>query len=212
VTSTEHWLTARTGLVPTARPKDRLSDTEIWNEGTRPSAPEPDATVQFTRRGLAAGKHLVDVHDHYRAELAQVRDILTQVRTAALDIGAARAELNALSLRANDWTLGSFCQSYCVALAQHHGLESDGMFPYLRARDPQLGAVLDRLDDEHHVIADLLEAVDRALVDLVRTPSDHTGIQAAVDLLTDALLSHLSYEEQELLAPLSRFGMYPGQV
>ncbi len=38
------------------------------------------------------------------------------------------------------------------------------------------------------------------------------GIQAAVDFLTDALLSHLSYEEHEIVEPLARLGFYPGQI
>ena len=29
---------------------------------------------------------------------------------------------------------------------------------------------------------------------------------------TDALLSHLAYEEQELVEPLARLGFYPGQA
>jgi hypothetical protein len=33
-----------------------------------------------------------------------------------------------------------------------------------------------------------------------------------MDLLTDALLSHLAYEEQQIVEPLARFGFYPGQV
>lgn len=33
-----------------------------------------------------------------------------------------------------------------------------------------------------------------------------------MDFLTDALLSHLSYEERELVEPLARLGFYPGQV
>ena len=32
------------------------------------------------------------------------------------------------------------------------------------------------------------------------------AVQSAIDLLTDALLSHLSYEEHQLLEPLARFG------
>jgi hypothetical protein len=212
VNAPEHWLTGRTGLVPTVPPVERLSSAQVWNEEQRPSAPEPEAQVTFTRRGLAAGRHLVDVHNHYRGELERVRDILARVRTAALDIGDARAEINKLTLRANDWTLGSFCQAYCVALTEHHTLESDGIFPYLRARQPDLGAVLDRLHEEHVVIHDLLEAVDQALVELVRKPDDFTAIQDAIDTLTDALLSHLAYEERELMAPLSRFGMFGGQV
>ena len=66
---------------------------------------------------------------------------------------------------------------------------------------------MDRLHAEHLVIAGVLERVDRALVALVTSPA--TGmpeLRAAVDLLTDTLLSHLSYEEGELLEPLGRLG------
>ena len=33
-----------------------------------------------------------------------------------------------------------------------------------------------------------------------------------MDLLSDSLLSHLAYEEEQLSEPLGRFGFYPGQV
>jgi hypothetical protein len=208
VTDTEHWLTSRTGLVPTAAPDTRHSTTRVWDESARPSADEPAAEVRFTSHGLSAGKHLIQVHDHYREELVRVRDILDQVRANAIDVGEARGQLNGMSLRANNWTLGSFCQTYCLALTQHHGMESDSIFPYLRSKDQGLAAVLDRLDQEHQVIHDVLEAVDQALVELVRHPDDFSGIQEAVDLLTDTLLSHLAYEERELIGPLSRFGFF----
>ncbi|HEY7265899.1 MAG TPA: hypothetical protein VH589_30975 [Trebonia sp.] len=32
------------------------------------------------------------------------------------------------------------------------------------------------------------------------------AVRASVDLLADALLSHLSYEEQQLVEPMARFG------
>jgi hypothetical protein len=32
-------------------------------------------------------------------------------------------------------------------------------------------------------------------------------VQASLDLLTDTLLSHLAYEERELIGPLSRHGL-----
>lgn len=212
MTDTDHWVTSRTGLAPTPPPKVRHSSTEVWDESTRPSAPEPAGEVRFGGRGLSAGKHLIDVHNHYREELARVRDILDQVRANAMDVGAARGEVNAMTLRSNNWTLGSFCQSYCVSLTQHHTMESGSIFPYLKASDQGLAAVIDRLDQEHQVIHEVLEAVDRALVDLVSHPDDLSGIQEAVDVLSDALLSHLAYEERELIGPLSRFGFFGGQV
>jgi hypothetical protein len=62
------------------------------------------------------------------------------------------------------------------------------------------------------LIGDAIHRVDRALVEHIHDPADFTPIQDAIDLLTDALLSHLAYEEQELVEPLARLGFYPGQV
>jgi hypothetical protein len=47
---------------------------------------------------------------------------------------------------------------------------------------------------------------------VIEHPGDYTELQEAVDLLTDTLLSHLSYEEHELVEPLARHGFYPGQL
>jgi hypothetical protein len=81
------------------------------------------------------------------------------------------------------------------------------MFPQLRHADRRLEPVIDRLQLEHEVIHEVLEDVDRALVALVAAPvAGLPGLRAAVDLLSDALLSHLSYEERELVEPLARLG------
>jgi len=206
------WLTRRTGLTATAAPDTRHSERTVLDEATRPAAAEPAADVVFGPRGLSAGGHLIDVHDHYRQELAQVRDVLDRVKAGATGVGAARGELNRMVIRANDWTLGGYCQAQCVSITQHHGMEDAGIFPHLRKSQHDLGAVLDRLEEEHHAIHDLLEAVDAALIHLVRNPTDFGPITEAVDLLTDTLLSHFAYEERELIAPLSRHGFYPGQI
>ena len=68
------------------------------------------------------------------------------------------------------------------------------------------------LADEHLVIHDAIQAVDRSLVQSMNHPDDFEPIQEAIDFLTDALLSHLSYEEYEIVEPLARLGFYPGQV
>lgn len=197
---------------PTPPPTARLSEHELWDESTRPAAPAPPAGQVYTETGRAVGRHLVDVHDHLRAELTQVRDLVDQVRAGAVQVAAARTAINEMTMRQNDWTLGAYCASYCRLVAQHHGLEDSSIFPHLRRSDPALGAVLDRLEAEHLVIHDVLEGVDRALVAFVDEPEDFTGLQEAVDVLTDTLLSHLSYEEREIVEPLARLGFYPGQV
>ena len=77
---------------------------------------------------------------------------------------------------------------------------------------PEPRPVIDRLADEHLVIHDAIQAIDRALVEHINHPEDYEPIQAAIDFLTDALLSHLSYEEHQIVEPLARLGFYPGQV
>ncbi|MGZ3142685.1 LLM class flavin-dependent oxidoreductase [Lentzea chajnantorensis] len=78
------------------------------------------------------------------------------------------------------------------------------LYPQLRRGDERLGPVLDRLSEEHRVIHDVLERVDAALVATVADPHKIVELQAAVDVLTDTLLSHLSYEERELVEPMAR--------
>ena len=59
------------------------------------------------------------------------------------------------------------------------------------------------------MIAELLERVDAAMVAIVASqPDGMARVRAVVDLLTDALVSHLSYEERELVEPLARLGFY----
>jgi hypothetical protein len=168
--------------------------------------------VTFGRRGLAVGQHLIDVHDHYRAELEQIRDLLAQVAKGITGAGQARGELNRLTIRANDWTLGGACQMQCVSLTEHHGTEDAAIFPHLRQSQPNLRDVLDRLDTEHHAIRDVLEEIDAALIHLVQHPADLGPVTEVIDLLTDTLLSHFAYEERELVGPLARHGFFPGQV
>ena len=76
----------------------------------QPSGPE----VTYTRRGRLVGQHLIDVHDMLRRELDELRGILEQVREGAMGAGEARAALNEMALRQNDWALGAFCARYCA--------------------------------------------------------------------------------------------------
>jgi alkanesulfonate monooxygenase SsuD/methylene tetrahydromethanopterin reductase-like flavin-dependent oxidoreductase (luciferase family) len=199
-------------VTPTPAPGARLSGRRPWDESTRPVAPPAPAGHVYPRRAQAVGQHLVEVHDHLRDELGQVRDLLQQVKAGSVSAGRARAALNELTMRQNNWTLGAYCASYCGLVTQHHSIEDESIFPHLRRTDPALAPVVDRLAQEHVVIHEVVEAVDRALVRLVGDPGNYGELQEAVDLLTDALLSHLAYEEQQIVEALARHGFYPGQV
>jgi hemerythrin-like domain-containing protein len=202
----------RLGVRPTPDDGTRLSASAAWDESTRPHRPESGPEVTYTKLGRLVGQHLVDVHDTLRTELNELREILSKVRDGVVSAGNARSALNEMALRQNDWTLGAFCSRYCGAVAQHHGLEDDAVFPHLARSDRNLEPVIQRLTDEHLVISDAIQEVDRALVDHINHPDDYNPIQAAIDSLTDSLLSHLSYEEHEIVEPLARLGFYPGQL
>lgn len=69
---------------------------------------------------------------------------------------------------------------------------------------PALSAVLNRLGEEHEIIAEVVEQLDLALVAMMTDPAGVRQVRRVADELGDALLSHLAYEENELVGPLGR--------
>jgi alkanesulfonate monooxygenase SsuD/methylene tetrahydromethanopterin reductase-like flavin-dependent oxidoreductase (luciferase family) len=205
-------VTAQTGpapaggldVVPTPDDGVRRSTTRPWDESERPIGPAPEPGQTYPHRTTA--RQLVAVHDGLRGELAQIRDLVDQVRAGTLDPGVARSAINTMTMRQNNWTLGAYCESYCRLVTTHHTAEDQSLFPALRSADPRLKPVVDRLEYEHTVIHDVLDQVDEALVALVSAPDGMDQLTTAMDLLSDTLLSHLSYEERELIEPLARLG------
>jgi hypothetical protein len=175
-----------------------------WDESQRPKGPAPEAGAVYSASGRALGRQLVGVHNHLRDELTKVRSIVKQVVDGITGVGEARSEINAMTMRQNNWAMGAYCESYCRLVTIHHTLEDTSLYPQLRQGDPRLGPVLDRLTEEHQVIHHVLEQLDAALVAAVAEPTKVAEVQKAVDLLTDTLLSHLSYEEGELVEPMAR--------
>jgi hypothetical protein len=196
--------------VPTPDDGTRRSATRVWDEADRPTGPARDPARTYTPRQQAEGQHLIDVHDHLRGELDQIYDLIDQVAAGTLDAGAARSAINEMTVRQNNWTLGTYCESYCRVVTVHHTIEDQSMFPYLRQRDPRLAPVIERLQAEHRIIHDVLDGVDQALVAFITAGGDAgalTGLRHAADLLSDTLRSHLAYEERELVEPIARLGL-----
>ncbi len=198
-------------VTPTPDDGTRLTGELPWDETTRPHYPEP-ADAAYTEAQQAYPQHLVDIHNALRGELTQLRDVVDQVRRGLMQVGQARSVINTMTMRQNNWTLGAYCESYCRIVTGHHTLEDRSMFLHLRQADPATLPVVDRLAEEHEVIAEVLEQLDRALVDLVAADARRASgaledLSGAIDLLTDTLLSHLSYEERELLHPLALHGL-----
>ena len=199
------------GVTPTPDTGERLSMARLWDESARPDGPQPPPDAAYSPHGRAVARHLVEIHDHLRSELSQIRDLIGQVKDAA-SAAQVRSAINQMTLRQNSWTLGAYCASYCRIVTGHHTLEDQAVFPHLRAAEPGLAPVLDRLADEHNTIHQVLEDVDAALVEHLRNAEGFDGLQEAADILSDALLSHLAYEEAQLVEPLARHGFYGGQL
>ena len=198
------------GITPTPSPYPASATAQWWDEAQRPA--QAPSAASYTEFGRAVGQHLIDVHDHLRAELRQLRELVEQLRDGAVDASQARTFIAQMTIRGNNWTVGAYCASYCRVLTQHHSMEDIAVFPHLRSADPQLAPVLDRLAEEHLVIHGVLETVDRAFVAFLTQPGDFAAIDAALHALDCTLLSHLSYEEGQLVEPLARLGFYPDQV
>lgn len=192
-------------VVPSAALSSRPAppSSQALNEEARPHlARGADAVV--TPNGRRSQETLLGVHAHLRQELAQIREAAAAVAGGRLDPAAARSLMNRLTLRQNYWTLGSFCAQYCRVVSLHHTIEDQQLFPGLWREQESLAPVLERLGWEHEVIAAVLDRFDRALVAMINDAERIAEVRHVADELHDALLSHLAYEEDELLGPLGR--------
>lgn len=177
-----------------------MADEELptWDEAARPVPPEyPEAGPGQQ----LAGEHLRAVHEMYRGGLETVAAVVAAVVDGTAPVGQARAALHGLGLTEQYQRLGSFCGQICQAVRAHHAIEDTHLYPPLRAADDRLGPVLDRLDEEHVVVHDLLERLDASLVALAGAPSDLTRLRRVVEefrRLRELLLSHFTYEEDAI--------------
>lgn len=171
------------------------------DEDNRPHlAHDPDVPV------TPAGRQetLIQIHEHLRTELRELQEAAAQVAAGAMDPAAARSLLNRMAMRQNYWTLGAFCAQYCRVVSIHHTIEDYQLFPSLRREDESLKPVLNKLREEHEIIAEQIDRVDRALVAMMNDPRELEQVRRVADELGDMLLSHLAYEEDELLGPLGQ--------
>ena len=164
--------------------------------------------------GRRSQQTLVAIHEHLREELDRLGDMVDQLRAGSLDPGAARSHIAQMTMRQNAWTVGAYCASYCRLLTLHHTIEDERMFVDLRAGEPSLGPVIDRLAADHVSISGVMDEVDRTLVGLVESSGSRGGQRAGIDAVEEAvgrlgeqLLRHLDEEEAALLGAIGRLSL-----
>lgn len=151
-------------------------------------------------RGL--GDFLVESHDWLRDELNGLRRQVDELIAGGGEpLQAGRPGLGHEMRR--------HCLEFCAALKQHHTGEDQGAFPMLAQRFPGLAPVLERLGEEHVVVARLHEEL-RALVDAYEPGrTDLAKLRAELESLATRLESHYRYEEQTVVSALNSVGPAP---
>ena len=90
------------------------------------------------------------------------------------------------------------CRGFCSALDGHHRGEDAVLFPAIRAAHPHLARTLDRLTQDHSMIAYLIGGLDLAL-----TRGDPAPVlERHLDGLGAIMENHFRYEERELMSIL----------
>ena len=93
----------------------------------------------------------------------------------------------------------------------HHGIEDADMFPALRRSNPELGAVVDRLESDHRAISTLLDQVESSARDLddASTSDARDHLVTALRDLATRLLEHLAFEEEYIAATMRTWERWP---
>jgi len=139
------------------------------------------------------GQQLIEVHQTLRERLAALRQEIAD--------GAARPGLPG--------DLPGHCLSFCGAVHAHHTSEDGQAFPALRAAAPELAPVIDKLIEDHQLVAAILRQV-RELLERDRPPSPPAALLRELDGLTAILESHFSFEERRIAQALTTLD--PGSI
>ncbi|MFE1551743.1 nitroreductase/quinone reductase family protein [Streptomyces sp. NPDC058718] len=160
--------------------------------------------VDFTdpARHRAIADHLVAVHAELRAELAALREGLGAAATEGTADAAGAAGRATPTL---GHQLARHCLTFCGALHAHHHNE-DGAFDLLEHEFPELSDSLDRMREEHEVVARTVEELE----ELLASGAEPVTLRAEVERLATRLEEYFAYEEEQLVPALTRTRAVPG--
>ncbi len=166
---------------------------------TQSEMPRDDAETNGpeTDRGRAMFEELLWIHSVIRRDLKIVEQLAADVGDG-LPGEAVEEALGELKTTGPLWQLKVNCLRYCRFVHAHHGAEDVLLFPALRAVDPSIGPVVDRLEADHARVSDLLDVVEAAARELTETDGGDAR-RRVIDGLQDLhghLLEHLDYEER----------------
>lgn len=150
------------------------------------------------------------VHDLIRRDLRTVRQLAAEVASGR-PAEEVRAGIRSLAAGGPLWQLKLNCLHYCHFVHSHHGAESIALFPALRRVNPELDPVVDKLEADHLSVSALLGAVETAARELggAEDPAGRERLALALHNLSEELLAHLSYEEEQISDTLRTLSRWP---
>lgn len=160
--------------------------------------------------GILMHRQLKLVHQMLRSDVATCKALAGEVAAGAPAADVTR-QIGALQTRSPIWTLRVNCLYHCRVVHAHHGLEDADMFPALRRSNPELAAVVDKLEADHRAISDLLDEVEASADQLDDTATNpaRSRLVAALARLEQDLLAHLAYEEESIAATMRGWEQWP---
>jgi hemerythrin-like domain-containing protein len=163
-----------------------------------------------TARGRTMYRSLLMVHAHIRRDLEIVQRLAAQV-LGGMTAEDLQEQLHALKRNSTLWQLQVNCLRYCSFVHLHHHAEDTHFFGELRATNPAINPVVERLEADHRRISDDLDATEAAAGALERDDSREArqAVVDALDVLRQNLLAHLDYEELSIEATVLRMRDLP---
>ena len=150
-----------------------------------------------TAQGQAMFRELLYIHGAIRHDLQVVERLAGEVRDG-LPPGQVRAEIKNLKTNGLLWQLKVNCLRYCRFVHLHHRMEDVAFFPSLRAANPAIAPVVDKLEADHRAVSDLLDEVEAAAAALGEDDCEASRrhVADALQTLARSLLEHLDFEER----------------
>lgn len=133
-------------------------------------------------RAAALGAQLVHVH-------ATLRERLRELRSRLLDGDRTTTTAD----------LGAHCLAFCAAVHTHHTGEDRDLLPALRRERPDLAPTIDKLVEDHWLVAGILRRVEELVG---QAGVDPGAVVGELDGLAAILESHFAFEERRIAAAL----------
>jgi hemerythrin superfamily protein len=182
-----------------SRPLETLALHELdLREDARPFVPP---YVNVTEDQRHAGRHLATIHRMHLREISKARMVLRHVTDGTSDPAALIEALQNMEMTQNYRLFGNLCGQECRVLQFHHDAEEHHMFPELEAKGTdEIRCVIAKLREEHVVVHELLERLQKAALALISAPTEPLFTKTAeiFDKLEAVVRSHFGYEETEL--------------